>query len=87
MMNPKSALPLAHNHHAGPDAAWILRLALTWFVYVFAFVSLGVSGRKAFIGYRSVAPKLHMVASGFSTVRSILAGAGINDPLDFLRLS
>jgi hypothetical protein len=65
----------------------ILRRALLWSLSVLVFVSLGQSVRSAFLCVESAAPALRGAASGLSTARVVLAGAGIRDIADLLRLS
>jgi hypothetical protein len=76
--------PLAFRRSGG---AVILRRALLWCFSVLVFVSVGQSGRNAFVVYKSTAPTLRAVGSGLSIARSVLAGVGIRDPLQLLRLS
>jgi len=65
----------------------ILRRAFLWSLSVLVFVSVGESVRNAFVVYESTAPTLRAVTSAVSTARSVLAGAGICDPLQLLHLS
>ena len=86
-MTASTPLRFVHRTRPGPGGASVLRLALRWSVYLLVFLGLGVSVRMALISYESVAPTLRATASGLSTACSVLASAGICDPLYFIDLS
>jgi hypothetical protein len=65
----------------------MLLRALHWCTSVLVFVSVGEAERMALLSYETVALAIHSAASGTSTVSSVLASAGLRNPLDILRLT
>jgi hypothetical protein len=82
----RSAIPFAYKPRPGPGGV-VLRLAFSWCLALLSVVCLGVSLRMAAASCQLIAPALRAITAGISIARSVLAGAGIHNPLELLRLS
>jgi len=80
-MSSDALISLAPTKRHERGGGFLLRRALRWSMYLFAFVMLGLSIRPGVRIYKDLSSTLHSVATTVTTVDYALAVAGMDDSL------